>query len=182
MSTTRSLKILPALVALIALVAACGGAGPLAGGDDPAGIARQAMSSLAARDITKLTDLACAAQKDEIAKSFTGGLADIAPGTDPNTLLQAIQIDTSKIVVGTAVVTGDTATVPLTGSMKFTVDSEKLKPIIKAALEAQGLPADDAAVQAAIGFVGAFNGQEIPMDDQPITLKKENGAWKVCDA
>ena len=181
MSAARSLKLLPVLVALIALLAACGGAAPLAG-DDPASIARQVMSSLAARDITKLTDLACAAQKDEIADSFTGGLADIAPGTDPATLLQAIQIDTSKVVVGTATVSGDTATVPLTGSMKLTIDSEKLKPVVKAALAAQGMPSDDAAVDAALGFVSAFNGQEIPLDDQPITLKKENGAWKVCDA
>jgi hypothetical protein len=180
MRPARQLALL--IATLVLAVAACGGAGPLAGGDDPAGVARQALAVLAAGDITKLTDLACAASKDDIANSFTGGLGDLAPGTDPSTLLQAIRIDTSKVTVGDATVTGDTAVVPLKGSMTITIDKDKVKPIIQAALQAQGAPADDAAVQAAMGFLSAFDGQPIPVDDQPLTLKQENGAWKLCDA
>lgn len=179
MRPSRQTALLVATVALLA--AACGAAPQLGGGNDPAGIAQQAMAALQARDITKLTSLACAAQKDEIAESFTGGLSDLAPGTDPSTILQAVQVDTSKVVVGTATISGDTAVVPLTGSMKLTIDEAKLRPIVQAALQAQGAPADDAAVTAAMAFVSAFNGQEIPLDDQPITLKQEDGTWKVCD-
>ena len=65
--------------------------------------------------------------------------------------------------------------------MTISIDEEKAKPIVQAALQAQGAPADDAAVQAAMGFLSAFEGQPIPLD-QPLTLKQENGAWKVCDA
>jgi hypothetical protein len=180
MRPARQLALLLSTLALV--VAACGGAGPLAGGNDPASVARQAMTVLAAGDLTKLTDLACAASKEDIANSFTGGLGDLAPGTDPNTLLQAIKIDTSKVTVGEATVTGDTATVPLKGSMTISIDKDKVKPIIQAALQAQGAPADDAAVDAAMGFLSAFDGQPIPLDDQPITLKQENGSWKICDA
>ena len=181
MRPARQLALLIAALALA--LAACGGAGPLAGGGggDPASVARQALADLAAGDVTKLTDLACAASKEDIAKSFTGSLGDLAPGTDPSVLLQAIRIDTSKVTVGQATVTGDTAVVPLNGSMTISIDEEKAKPIVQAALQAQGAPADDAAVQAAMGFLSAFEGQPIPLD-QPLTLKQENGAWKVCDA
>jgi len=72
--------------------------------------------------------------------------------------------------------------VPLKGSMTISFDKEKIKPIIAAALQSQGVPADDAAVEAAMGFLTAFEGQAIPLDDQPLTLKQENGAWKLCDA
>ena len=181
MRPVRQLALL--LTSLALLVAACGGAGPLAGGGgDPASVARPAMAVLAAGDITKLTDLACAASKADIANSFTGGLGELGSGADPAALLAAIKIDTSKVTVGDATVTGDTAVVPLKGSMTISFDKEKIKPIIQAALQSQGVAADDAAVQAAMGFLTAFEGQAIPLDDQPLTLKRENGAWKLCDA
>jgi len=180
MRPVRQLALLIVTVALA--VAACSGASPLAGGSDPAGIARQALGALQAGDFAKLTDLACAASKADIANSFTGGLTDLAPGTDASTVLQAIKVDTSKVTVGDATVTGDTAVVPLHGSMTISIDTEKAKPIIQAALKAQGVAADDAAVNAAMGMLTAFQGQPIPVDDQPLTLKQENGAWKVCEA
>jgi hypothetical protein len=180
MRPARQLTLLITTLALV--VAACGGASPLTGGNDPASVARQAMAVLAAGDITKLTDLACAANKDDIASSLTGGLGELGSGADAAALLQAIKIDTSKVTVGDATVTGDTAVVPLKGSMTISFDKEKVKPIIQAALQAQGVPADDAAVEAAMGFLTAFEGQAIPLDDQPLTLKQENGAWKLCEA
>ena len=161
------------------LIAACGGAA-LVGGDDPAGITRQALTDLQAKDLTKLTDIACAADKADIANSFTGGLGNALPGADPNQVLQAVNIDTSKVTVGTPVVNGDTATVPLSGSMHIQIDTEKIKPIVKAALASQGLPNDDATVTAALSVMGSAAGQDIPMDSQPLKLVKENGAWKVC--
>ena len=180
MRPTRQLALV--ITSLALAIAACGGAGPLAGGSDPASVARQAMAVLAAGDLTKLTDLACAASKDDIANSFTGGLGELGSGADAAALLQAVKIDTSKVTVGEATVTGDTAVVPLKGSMTISFDKEKIKPIIAAALQSQGVPADDAAVDAAMGFLTAFEGQAIPLDDQPLTLKQENGAWKLCDA
>ena len=180
MRPTRQLALL--ISSLVLAIAACGGAGPLAGGSDPASVARQAMAVLAAGDLTKLTDLACAASKDDIANSFTGGLGELGSGADAAALLQAVKIDTSKVTVGEATVTGDTAVVPLKGSMTISFDKEKIKPIIAAALQSQGVAADDAAVEAAMGFLTAFEGQAIPLDDQPLTLKQENGSWKLCDA
>jgi hypothetical protein len=178
MRPARQLALLITTFALV--VAACGGAGPLAGGTDPASVARQAMAVLAAGDITKLTDLACAASKESIANSLTGGLGELGSGAEAAALLQAIKIDTSKVTVGEATVTGDTAVVPLKGSMTISFDKEKVKPIVQAALQAQGVAADDAAVEAAMGFLTAFEGQAIPLD-QPLTLKQENGAWKLCE-
>ena len=52
---------------LVLILVGCGGASPLAG-NEPADVARQAMSLLQARDVSKLTDLACAAQQDSSAR------------------------------------------------------------------------------------------------------------------
>jgi hypothetical protein len=140
------------------------------------------MAIVASKDLDKIKGIACAAQADEIAESFdfSSSLSDVAPGVDSQQVLDAMTIDTSKVTVGEATVNGDKATVPLSGSMSITVDAEKMKPIIKAALEAQGLPADDATIAQAVTMLGSFSGQEIPMTE-PIEMVKENGAWKICD-
>jgi hypothetical protein len=175
----RSLLAPVGAVALALAVAACGGAGPLAG-SDPASVVTQAMSVIQQKDFNKLTELACAAQKDKIAEQFTGGLSAAGGGFDPAQILAAINIDTSKVSIGTPQVSGDNATVPLSGTMKITIDPQKLKPILAQALASQGLPTDDASVDAAMGMMGTISGQDIPMDNQPVKLVKENGAWKIC--
>ena len=52
--------------------------------------------------------------------------------------MNSITIDTSAVTVGSPTVNGDTATVPVSGTMKMTFDKEKLRPIIKQMMEAQG--------------------------------------------
>jgi hypothetical protein len=173
-------RLLSSSALVLLAVAACGGSSPLGGGGDPASVVKDALAVVQSKDLAKIGDLACAAKKDEVVESldFSKGLE--GSGVDSQQVLDAMSIDTSKVTVGTPVINGDTATVPLSGSMTMSVDAEKMKPIVKAQLEAQGLPADDAAVDAMMGMVGAFTGQDIPMD-QSMTLVKENGAWKICE-
>lgn len=177
--TRRHRLLLTLMAALVLVLAACGGAAPAA--NDPAGVVRNALSLASAKDITGLTNLACAAQKDEIADSFTGGLGEIAGGIDAAQVLQAMTIDTSKVTVGTATESGDTASVPLSGSMSFSFDTAKMRDIMKLALAAQGQPTDDATIDAAMAMLQGFSGQAIPMDGQTMDLVKEGGAWKICD-
>lgn len=178
----RAVARLLSSLALVALaVAACGGSSPLGGGGDPASVVKDALAAVQSKDLTKVGDLACAAKKDEVLKSFDfGSQLGEGSGVDSKQVLDAMSIDTSKVVVGQPTVTGDTATVAISGSMTMNIDKDKMKPIVKAQLEAAGMPADDAAIEAMMGVVGGFAGQDIPMDST-MTLVKENGAWKICE-
>ena len=80
--------------------------------------------------------------------------------------MNSITIDTSGVTVGSATVNGDSATVPVTGTMKMTFDKEKLRPIIKQMLEAQG--AGDTLTDEQIdGFLDQMGGggQGVPLDE-----------------
>ena len=95
--------------------------------------------------------------------------------------MNSITIDTSAVTVGSATVTGDTATVPVTGTMKMTFDKEKLRPIIKQMLEAQGggVQLTDEQIDAFLDQMGGA-GQGVPLNES-MTLKQEGGAWKICE-
>ena len=74
-----------------------------------------------------------------------------------------MSIDTSKVTVGEPTINGDTATVPVTGSMKMSVDTAQDEADREGrSSRRQGLPADDAAVDAMMGVVGGFTGQDDP--------------------
>ena len=181
--TSRQPRRLLILVApLLLVLVACGGAVPGQGGtDDPAGRVRGVMSALAAKDMTKLTEFACAEKKDDIVNQFTGGVANLGEGIDPQQVLDAVTINTSNVTVGEATVNGDTASVKLGGSMSISIDPVKLRPVIKAALEAKGLPADDATIDLAMQAMPQIADQQVPMDNETVDLIKENGAWVICE-
>ena len=68
----------------------------------------------------------------------------------------------------------------VTGSMKVTFDTEKIRPIFKQMMEAQGgASMTDAQIDALIATV-AGSGQDVPLNET-LDLKKENGAWKICE-
>jgi hypothetical protein len=174
----RQRLLLTFLAPLALILAACGAAAPAGG--DPAGVVRQALSLVQAKDLTALTNLACAAQKEEIADSFTGGLGG-STGMDPQQVLDALSIDTSKVTVGAVTENGDKASVALGGTMAFSFDETKMRELIVAQLEAEGQPTDDATVNMAMGMLTGMLGQPIPMDGQTMDLIREGGAWKICD-
>ncbi len=175
-------RILSAIVILPLLIAACSGGPGAASGNDPAAVVKDALAKVAARDITGVGNLACAGQADQIKGQFdmAGELASSIPGVDAQGLVDSVTIDTSAVTVGSPTVTGDTATVPLTGSMKVTFDKEKLRPIIKQVMEAQlgSIAIPDAQIDQFLDSMGG--GQAIPLNET-VTLKQENGAWKICE-
>jgi hypothetical protein len=177
--TRRQRLLLTCLAPLALILAACGGAAAPAA-NDPAGTVRAALSLTASKDITGLTNLACAAQKDKILESFTGGLG--GSDIDPAEILGAMNIDVSKVTVGAVTETGDSATVALGGTMSFSIDEAKMKEVLKKAAEAQGQAIDDAQLEMAMQMFKGISAQPIPMDGQTMDLVKENGAWKVCDS
>ena len=176
-------RLLATIFVLPILAAACSGGSPLGGGGgDPAAVVSDALTKVAAQDINGVAALACAGQADAIKSQFdlSGQLGDSLPGVDASALASAVHIDTSGVKVGTPVVNGDAAQVPVTGSMKVTFDTEKIRPIFKQMMEAQGgASMTDAQIDALIDTV-AGSGQDVPLNET-LDLKKENGAWKICE-
>jgi hypothetical protein len=167
-----------AAAAVVLLVAACG-SGPA--GDTPAGVVRTALDRAAAKDVTGLAALACAGQGDLVRQQLgvAGGLgADILPGIDTGALMDAVKLDASKMKVGDAAITGDVATVPVSGDLGVTFDAVAMRPIVVKALAAQGRTMSDAQIDALVQGLQAF-GQAVPVD-QTVRLVQEGGAWKIC--
>lgn len=176
-------RIVSAILVLPLLIAACSGGPGAASGNDPAAVVKDALAKVAAKDVNGLANLACAGQADQVREQFdmAGQFASLAPSANAQDIVDSITIDTSAVTVGSASVTGDTATVPVTGSMKVTFDKEKLRPIIKQVMEAQGggVQLTDEQLDAFLDQMGGA-GQGVPVNES-MTLKQEGGAWKICE-
>ena len=178
-------RLLAVVFVIPVLAAACSaGGGGAANSGDPAAVVSDALAKVAAQDINGVAALACAGQADKIKSEFdlSGQLGAAVPGIDASGLASAVHIDTSGVKVGSAAISGDTATVPVTGSMKMTFDKAKLLPIFKQVMAAQGgsIQMTDDQINALIDNV-AGSGSDVPLNES-LTLKQENGAWKICDS
>ena len=165
-------------ILVVTLLAACGG-GPA--GDSPAGVVRAALDKVAAKDLDGLRGLACAGQEDLIRSQL--GLAgaigtDLLPGVDTQALVDAVNLDVSKLKVGDATVDGATAQVPVTGDLGVTFDATKLRPILKQVMASQGNPMTDEQLDALLKTLGTY-GQAVPVN-QSMRLVQEGWAWKIC--
>ncbi len=159
--------------------AAGGGGGGNAG--DPAAVVQDALAKIAAKDLNGIGNLACAGQAEKIKSELdmSGSLGDSFPGVDTSALVDSVQLDVSGVKVGTPTISGDTAKVPVTGSMKVSFDKEKLRPILKQVLGQQGQTMTDAQIDTLISTVAA-TAQDVPLDES-LDLKQEGGAWKICE-
>ncbi len=175
---TRRLRFAP--LVLLALVAVgCGTAAPA--GDGPAAVVSTALDRAAAKDVEGLQALACAGQEDLIRQQLgmPAGLgSDLLTGLDTQALVDAVQLDVSKLKIGDAVVDGDTAMVPVSGDIGVTFDADAMRPIVKQLLASQGTTMTDAQIDALLSGLAAY-GQDVPLDES-IRLVREEGAWKIC--
>jgi hypothetical protein len=175
----RRLGAVAVALVLAGAVAACSGA---ADTGSPKGVMEQALKAVGDKDTDALVALACDAQKDTVKEqfNFAGGLTDsLGVEVDPDKILDAIEIDTSKVTVTETNVSGDKATVTLAGSMGMVIDKEAFKAVIREVAQQQGTPVDDATLENLLTMMGSFS-QDIPMN-QTVDLVRENGAWKICE-
>jgi hypothetical protein len=97
---------------------------------------------------------------------------------DTQALVDAVKLDVSKVKVGDAAVTGDIATVPVTGDLGVTFDAVAMRPILKQVMGSQGRTMTDAQLDAIVQGLQAY-GQAVPLSES-IRLVRESGTWKIC--
>ena len=170
-----------ASIAALALALALAGCAPGAPADGPGAVVNDALGKVAAKDLDGLRTLACAGQenliRDQLGLPAAMG-ADLLPGLDVNALLAAVNLDVKGVKLGDAAIDGDVAQVPVTGTLKVTFDAAAMKPIVKAALAAQGTTMTDDQLDALLKTLESA-GQDVPLD-QSVRLVRESGAWRIC--
>jgi hypothetical protein len=170
-----------------AIVLAAALAGTLAGcsgtsDGSPKGVVEQALRLVEDKDTDGLAALACEAQRATVVEQFdlTGLLGAALPGdVDVDALIEAIQIDASRVVVTEKSVTGDQAVVTLAGSIGMTIDEEQFKDAMRAYAQSQGIELDDAQLGTMLLMLGSYT-EAIPMN-LDVDLVREGGTWKICD-
>jgi len=175
----HSLRPLLASLVVIVTLAACA---PEAPADSPVGVVRQAVDLAAKKDLDGLRGLACAGQEQAIADQLgmTGALdaGSLLPGLDMEGLLDAVKVDVQDLETGEAAIDGDTAEVPVTGTVKITFDKDAMRPILAQLLERNGTSMTDDQIDALLDSLESY-GSDLPVDEV-VSLVREDGAWKIC--
>ena len=170
-----------ALLGAVAIaVAACGGGAPNTG--DPAGAVNAAFDAAESGGLTKLTEFACAAQKDNIAAAFGGdSLAGLeGAGITAEELFGAMKMSFDNVKTEEKSRDGDKAVVHVTGDMKIEFDKTKFKDILKAMMEQAGQTVDDATLELAMGAMESQLTQTQKIDED-MTVVQEGGKWLICE-
>jgi hypothetical protein len=167
-----------ATAAFALAVAACAPAAPA---DGPGAVVNDALAKVAVKDLEGLRPLACAGQEDRIRDQLglpgsVGG--ELLPGLDTQALVDAVQLGVGDVKTGDAVIDGDVAEVPMTGTLKVTFDAAAMRPILRQVLDKQGTKMTDEQLDALLKTLESY-GQDVPVD-QTVRLVRESGAWKIC--
>ncbi len=178
----RRLRPLRPLLAIVLVLVTAGACAPEAPADSPVGVVRQAIDLAATKDLDGLRVLACAGQELAIADQLgmTGALdvGSLLPGLDMQALLDAVRVDVQALEAGEAAIDGDTAEVPVTGTVKITFDKAAMRPVLAQLLEQNGTTMTDAQIDALLDSLESY-GSDLPVD-QVVSLVREDGAWKIC--
>jgi hypothetical protein len=169
--------LLGALLGLAA--AACAAPGPAA--DSPAGVVRTAVDLAAKKDLAGLKAIACVARQDTIQQLIglpVGLGAALLPGIDVAKVVDAVRLDASGVNVGDAVISGDEATVPVSGSVNVTFDKTVMKPVIEKLMADRGTPMTSDQLDGLLAGLADY-GQAVPIDQQ-VRVVREGGSWKAC--
>jgi hypothetical protein len=174
----RRLVVAIAALAVALAVAACA---PEAPADGPGAVVTAALAKVAAKDIEGLRPLACAGQEDRIRDQLglPGGIGgELLPGLDTQALLDAVSLGVGDVKAGEAVIDGDVAEVPVTGTIKVAFDAAAMRPILRQVLDQQGTTMTDQQLDALLKTLESY-GQDVPVD-QTVRLVRESGAWRIC--
>ena len=121
------------LTAILLTIAACSALPGGGGGNDPVSAANAALAAAESGGFGKLTEFACAAQKDSIASAFgSGDMSQLTSmGIDPNELFNSMKIDFQDMTVTPVSASGSDATVHMKGKVGITVDPAAARNLVK---------------------------------------------------
>jgi len=169
------------ILILCLTLAACGSSD-----DGPAAVVEELFQSLEKRGLPAITELVCAASRDDVAELFgLGELLDQASseGVAPQQVAELFIFEPSLTFQEIAA-SSDDATVYVRGSLKVTVDAARFKTLARQVLEDQGAPdeerTDSALDQLYVDFAGEFEQKLSGQVDVDLDLIKEGGKWRVC--
>ena len=170
-----------ALTAILLTIAACSALPGGGGGNDPVSAANAALAAAESGGFGKLTEFACAAQKDSIASAFgSGDMSQLTSmGIDPNELFNAMKIDFQDMAVTPVSASGSDATVHMKGKIAVSLDQAQARELVKKILEAQGVGATDQMIDAAMAQMGSAFSQTNDIDTD-VKMVQENGKWLIC--
>ena len=161
-------------LAISAGIAACGPSDTTT----PDGVVRQAVTLVGSKDLDGLKALACPGQEDLLRSQLGLGSAlgdQVLPNLDVQALLDAVSVDVHDVQVGQAAVDGDTAQVPVTGTVTATFDEAAVRPVIE---QAFGKTLTEDQMAAALDALKAY-GSDLPVD-QSVRLVRQSGTWLIC--
>jgi len=163
---------------LIAMLAGCGGgSGP---GSDPAGTVKSALDAMSSGKLDSLAQYACAAQQSSLPELLGGSGPTGALPSGFGDILNSMKITYQNLDVKQTNVSGDTATVHVTGNIQVSFDEAKMKEFIKQMMGASGQTVDDATINRALAAMKSQLSGAGTSLDQDITLKNEGGKWLIC--
>jgi predicted small lipoprotein YifL len=168
------------VVVAVFSLAGCGNAAPNT--SEPAGAVGAALDAAESGGFAKIADFTCAANQGKITSAF-GGSGDLsslqALGVPANELLDAVKVDFQDIKATETSKAGDKATVHVTGKAVTSFDPAKMKEVLKKVMAAQGQPADDATINAAMTAMSSQLTQTQALD-RDVNLVQEGGKWLIC--
>ena len=170
-----------ALTAILLTIAACSALPGGGGGNDPVSAANAALAAAESGGFGKLTEFACAAQKDSIASAFgSGDMSQLTSmGIDPNELFNSMKIDFQDMTVTPVSASASDATVHMKGKVGITVDPAAARNLVKKILEAQNVTATDAMIDAALSQMSGQFSQTRDIDED-VKMVQEDGKWLIC--
>jgi hypothetical protein len=174
---------LTAALVVMALLAGCGGGGSGSGpsSSDPTQTVKDMFATMTAGSYDNIADYACAAQKETVAKQFdpSSMLGGGSMGLSAADLKQIVKITVDGLTVTEKSKDASKAVVAIAGKMKFVIDKDKFKELMKKALASAGQPVDDATLELALGMIDSLAaGQDIASD---LNLVLEGGKWLICE-
>jgi hypothetical protein len=172
---------LGALLLVAVLAIGCSGvAGPAT--DDPKATVQSALDAAEAGGLARLSDFACAAQRENIASLFAGGgqLGPLASaGVDLQAFMSTIAFKFDNVALGEPKVDGDRATIRMNGALTASIDEARMKELIRPVLQGRGVEVTDQMLDSMMQLLTTqlAAGRQI---DEEIELVRENGHWLIC--
>jgi hypothetical protein len=170
---------------VVAVVTACGGgsAASSAGavGGDPTATVKDFVALVEAKRYAAVADVACAAQKDTIARraDLGSGLTGTLQGVDGAAITDAMTTKFDDLTYTVASQSSDAATVTLAGTLTMAYDKAKMTALVKKALGAQGTSIDDATIASMLDSKTTALQHGRPID-WAFDLVTEGGRWLIC--